>query len=270
MKTITELIADSKSTFVSRSSFVLLVVWLGFLFVLRYLDIGMPESLVPINLSCTTMLNYNITAPNLNPNKAESCPVMDYWNELDIGIMKNSDKKILITTYNKIDKKEFAKLKPLMTKHGLEYTAVFNGTIYAQKVSDIRRPFHKFTKVLKIDCFEGAPQCEASAIISFKPKYTGKYTLEYRISYLTKGLTLNHNLFSNTGVMVFNKNYMSMLFWSKIVNLAVLGFIFVFFSNGVKKLGKDELCVEQKYIKQLALMMFMVNEPITSWSMELS
>jgi hypothetical protein len=53
-----------------------------------------------------------------------------------------------------------------MTKHGLEYTAVFNGIIYAQNVSDIRRPFHKLTKVLKIDCFECVPQCEASAIIS--------------------------------------------------------------------------------------------------------
>lgn len=102
MRKFIELIADSKSTFVSKASFTVLLAWLGFLFCLRYLNLGMPESVVPITSTCRTLLNYNITTPNLNPEKAESCPSMDYWNGIEIGNLRPLDKKILLTSYSKL------------------------------------------------------------------------------------------------------------------------------------------------------------------------
>jgi len=82
MKKIVELIADSKSTFVSKAAFGLLVIWLCFLFLLRLFDLGMPESLTPIDSVCETLVRYNVTSPNLNTSQAESCPTMNYWNDI--------------------------------------------------------------------------------------------------------------------------------------------------------------------------------------------
>lgn len=52
--------------------------------------------------------------------------------------------------------------------------------------------------------------------------------------------------------------------------MLVLGAIYSFFRNGVHKIAHDKLCVEQKYVKHLAMILFLVNEPFTSLSLEIS
>jgi len=102
MKKIVELIADSKSTFVSKAAFGLLVTWLSFLFILRVFDLGMPESLTPVSSVCETLLRYNVTTPNLNASEAESCPTMNYWNDIQLGHLDSSNKKIMLASYGKL------------------------------------------------------------------------------------------------------------------------------------------------------------------------
>lgn len=70
------LIADSKSTFVSKASFCFLFTWLGILLFLKFFDIGMPEAQKIFHSKCDTLATYNISAPGINIEHAISCPMM--------------------------------------------------------------------------------------------------------------------------------------------------------------------------------------------------
>lgn len=106
--------------------------------------------------------------------------------------------------------------------------------------------------------------------MTFVPNISADYSIEYRIAYLPKEIVLNSNYFANLGVMTFNKSYIHMMFFSKLINALVTLAMFSFFWSGVKKLQKEQLCVEQKYVNQLGLLLFLVNEPISSLSLKLN
>lgn len=71
-----ELIADSKSTFVSKLSFGFLLAWLGVLLFLKFFDIGMPESLIISHSTCTTLKEFDISGVDVDNDNAVSCPMM--------------------------------------------------------------------------------------------------------------------------------------------------------------------------------------------------
>lgn len=71
-----ELIADSKSTFVSKASFTFLLVWLGILVFLKFFDIGMPEAQIISHSKCETLISYNISTPGIDKENTISCPIM--------------------------------------------------------------------------------------------------------------------------------------------------------------------------------------------------
>lgn len=240
MKKIVELIADSKSTFVSKAAFGLLVTWLGFLFILRLFDLGMPESLTPISSVCETLLRYNVTSPNLNASEAESCPTMDYWNEIQLGHLDSSNRKIMLASYGKVNFGADSQVSKLLKNNRLEFTAVYNGTIYTKAVNQTARfRFASFKQEFKISCYRSESQCEPKPIMTFLPNVSAEYSIEYRIAYLSKEIKLNENYFTNLGAMTFNKNYIHMVFFSKLVNLLVTLAMFAFFWSGLKNLQKE-------------------------------
>lgn len=71
-----ELIADSKSTFVSKLSFTFLLTWLGMLLFLKFFDIGMPESLIISPSTCETLKSLDIAGKGVDNDNAVSCPIM--------------------------------------------------------------------------------------------------------------------------------------------------------------------------------------------------
>lgn len=80
-----ELIADSKSPFVSKLSFAFLFIWLGILTFLKFFDIGMPESVKTTYSLCQSLKDYNISIENMDLNNAISCPMivkLSYSNPL--------------------------------------------------------------------------------------------------------------------------------------------------------------------------------------------
>jgi len=74
--------------------------------------------------------------------------------------------------------------------------------------------------------------------MTFLPNVSADYSIEYRIAYLSKEIRLNENYFTNLGVMTFNKNYINMVFFSKLINILVSLAMFCFYWSGLKKLEK--------------------------------
>lgn len=143
----------------------------------------------------------------------------------------------MIASYGRLNFNGNNEASKLLKNNQVQFLAVYNGTIYTQSANQTSRfPFATFKKELRISCYKSESQCEPKPIMTFIPNVSADYSIEYRIAYLSKEIKLNQNYFTNLGVMTFNKNYIHMMFFSKLINLLVTLAMFSFFWSGLKKL----------------------------------
>lgn len=180
----------------------------------------------------------------------------------------------MITTYSKIDDSflELNKSKKYHEKHvGMnQFSIVLNGSIYRKNKNSEKFLVQNFHSDISISCSEHQPECLEASVLSFKPDTEGEYFIEYKPLYIPTRFKLNGDLFISIGAMKFNPSYITLNLVNKILNLIFLTILFIFYTNGLKKVKKELLCTEQKYIKTMAIILFFVNEPFTSFSLEMS
>jgi len=147
---------------------------------------------------------------------------------------------------------------------------ILNGTIYKIDNSGKKKIFKKFQEDVQIECPPNSKECQEGSIFTFLPDEKINYEVEFRHIYLTNLVDLNKDFFVNVGAMSFNKNYIALDFFLKIISLILLLTVFCFFWSGIRKLDVSLRCAEHSYVRNMFLLMIMVNEPVSSLNLDLS